>query len=214
MTSTNYNSCSDYKQNPHGNYPIYATPVKENICSLNLNVNISHNEETYLIDSTGNNIKQVLFKIQNSKYESSNESSLTHYLKSDISGFDGESKPPLKKGQSLTKKNLFSIFENTLCSPKTPNKKKRLSKYLFECSASSTTFATSEKKKKRCRKNKRQVEQLNMFYYEKGSKWNRSDIKEISNVVGIKETKVYKWLWDKRNKEEKKMKFLVLKNEI
>ena len=41
-----------------------------------------------------------------------------------------------------------------------------------------------------------------------------NDIKEISNVVGIKETKVYKWLWDKRNKEEKKMKFLVLKNEI
>ena len=53
-----------------------------------------------------------------------------------------------------------------------------------------------------------------MFYYEKGSKWNRSDIKERSNVVGIKVTKVYKWLWDKRNKEEKKMKFLVLKNEI
>ena len=73
---------------------------------------------------------------------------------------------------------------------------------------------SSEKKKKRCRKNKRQVEQLNMFYFEKGSKWNRSDIKEISNAVGIKETKVYKWLWDKRNKEEKKMKFLVLKNEI
>lgn len=214
MTSTMYISSSDYKQNPHGNYPIYATPIKENICSLNLNVNVNNNEETYLIDSTGNNFKQVLFKIQNSKYESSNESSLTHYLKSDISACDGETKSTIKKGHSLTKKNLFAIFENTLRSPKTPIQKKRMSKYLFECSASSTTFATSEKKKKRCRKNRRQLDQLNSFYYEKGKRWSRSDIKEISDVVGIKETKVYKWLWDKKNKEEKKMKFFVMKNEI
>ena len=71
MTSTNYNSCSDYKQNPHGNYPIYATPVRENICSLILNVNINNNEETYLIDSTGNNIKQVLSKTQSMSHQMS-----------------------------------------------------------------------------------------------------------------------------------------------
>ena len=212
MSSMMYLANSDSKQNAQSNYPIYTTPTKENFCSININPN--NNDENYYIDSTNNhNLKQVIFKIANSKYESSNDSSLTHYLKSDNSCYVLGPKIPQKKnnGNPPTKKNLFSIFENTLKSPKTPVQKKRKMKHLFECSASSTTFATSNKKKRRCRKNKEQIEQLNSFYADKDKKWNRNDIKEISEKTGIKETKVYKWLWDKKNKEEKKRKFYILR---
>ena len=39
-------------------------------------------------------------------------------------------------------------------------------------------------------------------------------IKEISQRTGLKENKVYKWLWDQRNKEYKQTKFIINKKNM
>ena len=59
-------------------------------------------------------------------------------------------------------------------------------------------------------KNKEQIETLNLFYSYKNSKWSRAQIKRISEEIGIKEKKVYKWLWDNKNKESKHNKFYIM----
>ena len=42
--------------------------------------------------------------------------------------------------------------------------------------------------------------------------WSKKQIKEISESIGLKENKIYKWLWDKKNKEYKVTKFVVNKD--
>lgn len=215
-------------------YPIFTTPTKENYCSINLavpNANLgttpkNHKiyDDNYYSSSTiknfPQNFKQVIFNIEKAKYESSSDSSMTQYLKSNYN-----KQHLINQTQNLNikiipstpaKKNLFSVFENAvksqqhLITPININKKKNL----FECSASSTFFTTSTKKKRRFRKNKEQIEKLNLFYSGKNTRWSREQIKKISEEIGIKETKVYKWLWDKKNKEEKQNKFYIHKTNI
>lgn len=139
----------------------------------------------------------------------------------------------------IGKKNLFSIFEKakneTYCSQKDRNNSndnndnenynnsedknflnspprttvmntKR--KNIFECSGLST-FCSTMKKKKRFRKNNNQINSLCVFY-QKNKNWSKEQIKEISNITELTENKVYKWLWDQKNKELKKAKFVVL----
>jgi hypothetical protein len=92
------------------------------------------------------------------------------------------------------------------------NKKQKI---LFECSESNgpSSPLTSKKilKKKRLRKNNEQLELLMKFYLE-NKNWSKKQIKEISESIGLKENKIYKWLWDKKNKEYKVTKFVVNKN--
>ena len=66
-------------------------------------------------------------------------------------------------------------------------------------------------KKKRLRKNNEQLELLSKFYSE-NKNWSKEQIKEISERIGLKENKIYKWLWDQKNKEYKITKFVVNKN--
>ena len=42
--------------------------------------------------------------------------------------------------------------------------------------------------------------------------WSKKQIKEISDNIGLKENKIYKWLWDQKNKEYKVTKFVVNKD--
>ena len=92
------------------------------------------------------------------------------------------------------------------------NKKQKI---LFECSESNgpSSPLTSKKilKKKRLRKNNEQLELLMKFYLE-NKNWSKKQIKEISESIGLKENKIYKWLWDQKNKEYKVTKFVVNKN--
>ena len=92
------------------------------------------------------------------------------------------------------------------------NKKQKI---LFECSESNgpSSPLTSKKilKKKRLRKNNEQLELLSKFYTE-NKNWSKKQIKEISESIGLKENKIYKWLWDQKNKEYKVTKFVVNKN--
>ena len=89
------------------------------------------------------------------------------------------------------------------------------SKKIFECSGGSTlptnSFNRVNNKNKRFRKNNEQISILKKFYNEH-KHWTKNQIKEISQKIGLKENKVYKWLWDQRNKEIKSTKFVVKKD--
>jgi len=99
------------------------------------------------------------------------------------------------------------IFSSPLCTAK-PKK-------IFECSGSTLASASSNKttnnKNRRFRKNNEQIVLLKKFYNEH-KHWSKNQIKEISQKIGLKENKVYKWLWDQRNKEIKATKFVVKKD--
>lgn len=105
--------------------------------------------------------------------------------------------------------NLQISHQFIFSSPRNIKKPKKI----FECSGS--TIATncsnrSNNKKRRFRKNNEQLSLLKKFYNEHKS-WSKNQIKEISQKTGLKENKVYKWLWDQRNKEMKLAKFVVKK---
>ena len=88
------------------------------------------------------------------------------------------------------------------------NNKKRL----FECSETNgiDIKAKNSFKKKRIRKSNQQIGLLSQFYSE-NKNWTKKQIKEISEKTGLKENKIYKWLWDQKNKEFKATKFVVNK---
>ena len=105
--------------------------------------------------------------------------------------------------------NLQISHQFIFSSPRITKKPKKI----FECSGS--TIATnssikSSNKKRRFRKNNEQLSLLKKFYNEH-KYWSKTQIKEISQNIGLKENKVYKWLWDQRNKEMKATKFVVKK---
>ena len=101
------------------------------------------------------------------------------------------------------------IFSSPLCTTK-PKK-------IFECSGSTLASINSNKnnnitnKNRRFRKNNDQINLLKKFYNEH-KHWSKNQIKEISQKIRLKENKVYKWLWDQRNKEIKATKFVVKKD--
>ena len=68
-----------------------------------------------------------------------------------------------------------------------------------------------KKKKRRFRKNQNQLKSL-INFYRQNKQWNKNQIKKISEEIGLKENKVYKWLWDQRNKELKNAKFIIANN--
>ena len=110
-----------------------------------------------------------------------------------------------KKDEKPAASSLMNMFSSPLDAKK-PRK-------LFECSGSTmNTDSKSNQKKRRFRKNNDQLKMLNDFY-EKNKQWTKSQIQEISRATGLKENKVYKWLWDQRNKEYKETKFIVNKDE-
>lgn len=127
---------------------------------------------------------------------------------------------PKLKAQSQDSKNFKrpskDIHENRdkaefmFCTPGDKKKPKKL----FECSGSTmnTDVVKLTQKKRRFRKNNEQLKLLTAFY-EENKQWTKTQIQNISNITGLKENKVYKWLWDQRNKEYKATKFVVNKND-
>ena len=65
-----------------------------------------------------------------------------------------------------------------------------------------TVFSTQKKEKKRHRKNSYQMTILQDEYkLTKCKDWSKEKISEISLKTGLTENKVYKWLWDQKNKD-------------
>ena len=158
---------------------------KKNLSEL---FNNAKNEQ-FLYDSSNN--KNVINNINNSHRNIINN---TIDLKNEIP----------KKNCNLQISHQF-IFS----SPRIIKKPKKI----FECSGSTIATNSSIKsanKKRRFRKNSEQLSLLKKFYNEH-KYWSKAQIKEISQRIGLKENKVYKWLWDQRNKEMKATKFVVKK---
>ena len=109
--------------------------------------------------------------------------------------------------------NINNINNNNNKNYTYTPKKNSKPKKIFECSASTlaTDKTISNKKKRRFRKNIDQIKLLSVFYKENKHQ-NKNQIKKISEKIGLKENKVYKWLWDQRNKEMKNAKFVITNN--
>ena len=210
----------------NNHFEIYMTPIKTidkqrpidsgtNIKPASL-IRCSYDLNSEKSDKANSNIKAETFfkKIPFENYE---QTSLTKIVKGDNSKDSSakEESSPAPKTFLNSKRNLFAVFE----SVKTPKfhrtpKKVFHKKNLFELSSHETLYSSDKKKsRKRLRKNKTQIEVLNNFYDSQKGKWTRLEIRELSKTIGIKETKVYKWLWDRKAKDEKKKKF-VLTTEI
>ena len=119
-------------------------------------------------------------------------------------------KSNIEQKKDIKKNNNVNIIINE--NEVNENKKQKI---LFECleSNGSDSPLPSKKllKKKRLRKNNEQLELLSKFYNE-NKNWSKEQIKEVSERIGLKENKIYKWLWDQKNKEYKITKFVVNKN--
>lgn len=96
-----------------------------------------------------------------------------------------------------------------------PNELKK-QKVLFDVSGSTSAISDNNNKyigkKRRFRKNNEQLAILTNFY-NTHSNWSKKQMKDICNITGLGENKVYKWLWDQRNKGIRNTKFVVNKNE-
>lgn len=127
----------------------------------------------------------------------------------------GNNNNSVGKDLKFNMNNELKKFENVMgasLNGLTSEKKK----ILFECSGSDAATASSCKshlKKKRFRKNNDQLIHLSSFYSEnKNKEWSKKQIKEISEKIGLGGDKIYKWLWDQKNKEFKANKFIVNKD--
>ena len=170
--------------------------------SSNLNINeLSKKNLSELFNNARN--EQFLYDEANGKNEFNNINNSHHINIINSNKIDIKSE--IRKKNS----NLQISHQFIFSSPRIIKKPKKI----FECSGSTIATNSSVKsgtKKRRFRKNNEQLSLLKQFYNEH-KYWSKAQIKEISQTIGLKENKVYKWLWDQRNKEMKAIKFVVKK---
>jgi hypothetical protein len=93
------------------------------------------------------------------------------------------------------------------------SEKKNPSHMNTSAKSSSSEFSTDRKERKRLRKSSDQLKFLRETYEENHNKdWTKEMITEISNMVGLPENKVYKWFWDKKNKEMREKKVFYIES--
>ena len=200
--NNNLNICYDdtnyYNYPVNANYPINNSSIINNIYpTINKVTNVK-------ILSDNNNPQIPINKSKEITLENKKENINHNILNVNIN--DAENKKDL-----IEKENKLDI-DNKDNKDILKNKK---TKIFFECSESQTNNDTSKNflKKKRIRKNNEQIVLLSKFYNEHKN-WSKKEIKEISKNIGLKENKIYKWLWDQKNKDyNKSTKFVVNKND-
>lgn len=183
-----------------------------NFCPINNNNNII------------NNIYPTFTKVTNVQILSDNESAKVNEKEIDTKKENINSINKLNTNRQINLKNFGKLKreENAKISiiindnNNTDNNKNNNSnkKVIFECSETNGGMnginSKNLLKKKRLRKNNQQLGLLSKFYTE-NKNWTKKQIKEISESIGLKENKIYKWLWDQKNKEYKATKFVVNK---
>ena len=183
-----------------------------NFCPINNNNNII------------NNIYPTFTKVTNVQILSDNESAKVNEKEIDTKKENINSINKLNTNRQINLKNFGKLKreENAKISiiindnNNTDNNKNNNSnkKVIFECSETNGGMnginPKNLLKKKRLRKNNQQLGLLSKFYTE-NKNWTKKQIKEISESIGLKENKIYKWLWDQKNKEYKATKFVVNK---
>ena len=200
--SSNYNN--DLILNPNNPHQINCLKVNEindytNL--LNNNNNINNDMSKKNLYELFNNAKNEQFLSDMKKRNNSNTDSINNINNNNINN----------RIDLIKKKNANLQISPQFMFSSPRNIKK--SKKIFECSGSTGATNSSNKnsfKKRRFRKNNDQLLLLKKFY-EENKTWTKNQIKEISQRINLKENKVYKWLWDQRNKEIKATKFVIKK---
>ena len=188
----------------------YENNIKTNVNDINNsnNMNINNDLTKRNLSELFNNAKNEEFLSDSQKMKGDNSNNINNnYINRNM--INNNNKIDLKNEIRKKNSNLQISHQFIFSSPRIIKKPKKI----FECSGS--TYATnssnkSANKKRRFRKNNEQLGLLKKFYNEH-KHWSKNQIKEISQNIGLKENKVYKWLWDQRNKEMKATKFIVKK---
>ena len=201
--SSNYNN--DLVLNPNNPHQINCLKVIEANDYTNLlnNNNINNDMSKKNLYELFNNAKNEQFLSDMKKRNNSNTESINNN-NNNINNIINRIDLIKKKNANLQISPQFMFS-----SPRNIKKSKKI----FECSGSTGATNSSNKnsfKKRRFRKNNDQLFLLKKFY-EENKTWTKSQIKEISQRINLKENKVYKWLWDQRNKEIKATKFVIKK---
>ena len=214
----------------HNNIHSYCQD--NNYCNIPLNSNYSINNNSIInnIYPTFNKVTNVkILSDTNKKNSPDSNKKIVHNLNNlenrkdklnhnilKVNIIENENQRDNNDNNSINKEK--KIILNKLDSKDSKSTKDDLNekkiKVLFECSETKIGDSTSRKnflKKKRLRKNNEQIVILSKFYMEH-KKWSKKEIKEMSENIGLKETKIYKWLWDQKNKEYRSTKFVVNKN--
>ena len=181
-----------------------------NFCPINNNNNIINN--IYPTFTKVTNV-QILSDAENAKInEKENENK-----KENINSINTNNKLNLQNFNKFKKDdnaNISIIINNNTTGDSNSKNNNNNKKVIFECSETNGALANINPKnllkKKRLRKNNQQLGLLSKFYNE-NKNWTKGQIKEISEIIGLKENKIYKWLWDQKNKEYKATKFVVNK---
>ena len=198
----------------YDDFNCYYFPVRE--FPMNSNNNIINN-----IYPTFTKVTNVQILPDNDKNDSNNKIFVNNKNKNSNNNNDLENKKENINENSIDKKNTLKEIKkninnnvNVIINDNEINENKK-QKVIFECSESNgSNSPVSNKamlKKKRLRKNNEQLGLLSKFYTE-NKNWSKKQIKEISQSIGLKENKIYKWLWDQKNKEYKVTKFVVNKD--
>ena len=195
-----------------------------NNCDYNKNINtsnviISDNEKENLNpsvnESTKKNLNELFNNIKNDKflYDENKKKMTSPNNNNNIISNNNTTNNNQYRGFGNHRNRNYNLQisrQVIFSSPCISNKPKKI----FECSGSSTLPTNSSNrgynKNRRFRKNNEQIALLKKFYNDH-KHWSKNQIKEISQKIGLKENKVYKWLWDQRNKEIKATKFVVKK---
>ena len=182
-------------------------PYEINNCDYNNSSNINNNTNVSVNESTKKNLNEIFNNVKNDKslYEENKRKINNNTNNNNINQYRGFGNHRNRNyNLQISRQFIFS-------SPCISNKPKKI----FECSGGSTLPTNSSNrgynKNRRFRKNNDQIALLKKFYNEH-KHWSKNQIKEISQKIGLKENKVYKWLWDQRNKEIKATKFVVKKD--
>ena len=204
QNNSNNNSLAKFNNNViilnHNNDNIKINEIYDMNNSNNMNINeLSKKNLSELFNNAKN--EEFLYDTQNAKKDYNTINTPQRNIINNKNDLKNEIR---RKNCNLQISHQF-IFS----SPRIIKKPKKI----FECSGSTIATNSSMKsgnKKRRFRKNNEQLSLLKKFYNEHKF-WSKTQIKEISQNIGLKENKVYKWLWDQRNKEMKATKFVVKK---
>jgi len=223
----NNNNIYYYNTMNNNNNPNNIIISNKNIVNPNLNYNIINNKNNNnKINNNKINNNNIDYEEEEDNKENKNINNINNiylpqnilnrnYEKNMINNNNNNNNNNYNINNSnINEKNDKIIFndkgEEIFNSP--INKKPRK---IFECSGSTlaTNSSKSSTRKRRFRKNNEQLIMLSQFFNEH-KHWSKNQIKEISQRTGLKENKVYKWLWDQRNKEYKATKFIINKKNI
>ena len=210
------NSNSENNSNSLGKYKNNVIILNQNNENLENNSKMNdiydmNNNNMNINELTKKNLSELFNNAKNEQFLSDTQKGKNYYnnINNSYRNYINNNKTDIKNETKKKNCNLQISHQFIFSSPRIIKKPKKI----FECSGSTIATNSSIKstnKKRRFRKNNEQLSLLKKFYKEHKF-WSKSQIKEISQTIGLKENKVYKWLWDQRNKEMKATKFVVKK---